>query len=101
LNDSFPAVYPVETLPESEDDLGVRRIDFNARLPQDPSKTFTPDFRKDIPDLAPLVSYRIKLTAGRIFPAHDAAAFALPVNSRLDSIFNDETPSGNPEASFN
>ena len=67
LNDSFPAVYPVETLPEGEDDLGVRRIDFDARLPQDPSKTFTPDFLKDIPDSASLVSYRIELTTGRIF----------------------------------
>ena len=68
LNDSFPAVYPVETLPEGEDDLGVRRIDFDARLPQDPSKTFTPGFLKDIPDSASLVSYRIELTTGRIFP---------------------------------
>ena len=100
LNDSFPAVYPVETLPEGEDDLGVRRIDFDARLPQDPSKTFTPDFLKDIPDSASLVSYRIELTTGRIFPADDAAAFAPPANSRLDIILSDETPSGNPEASF-
>ena len=100
LNDSFPAVYPVETLPEGEDDLGVRRIDFDARLPQDPSKTFTPDFLKDIPDSASLVSYRIELTTGRIFPTDDSAAFAPPANSRLDIILSDETPSGNPEASF-
>jgi prepilin-type N-terminal cleavage/methylation domain-containing protein len=100
LNDSFPAVYPVEALPEGEEDLGVRRIDFDARLPQDPSKTFTPDFLKDIPDSASLVSYRIETATGRIFPADDAAAFAPPANIRLDISLSDETPSGNPEASF-
>lgn len=100
LNDSFPETYPVGALPEGEEDLGVRAIDFDARLPQDPNKTFTPDFLKDIPDSAALVSYRIELTTGRIFPADDAAAFAPPANSRLDISLSDQTPSGNPEISF-
>lgn len=100
LNDSFPAVYPVAALPEGEEDLGVRGIDFDARLPQDPNKTFTPNFLKDIPDSAALVSYRIELSTGRIFPADDAAAFAPPANSRMDITLSDQTPSGNPEISF-
>ena len=49
LNASFPETYPVESLPEGEEDLGVRSIDVDARLPQDPNKNFTPDFLKDIP----------------------------------------------------
>jgi prepilin-type N-terminal cleavage/methylation domain-containing protein len=100
LNDSFPAVYPVVPLAEGEEDLGVRAIDFDARLPQDPSKTFTPDFLKDIPDSAALVSYRIVIASGRVFPADDAADFAPPANTRLDIILSDQTPSGNPEVSF-
>ena len=100
LNASFPETYPVESLPEGEDELGVRAINFDARLPQDPSKTFTPDFLKDIPDSAALVNYRIELTSGRIFPADDAAAFAPPARSRLDISLSDRTPLGNPDVSF-
>ncbi len=100
LNASFPETYPVESLPEGEEDLGVRAINFDAQLPQDPSKHFTPDFLKDIPDSAALVNYRIELTSGRIFPADDAAAFAPPANSRLDISLSDRTPLGNPDVSF-
>ena len=100
LNASFPETYPVESLPEGEEDLGVRAINFDAQLPQDPSKHFTPDFLKDIPDSAALVNYRIELTSGRIFPADDAAAFAPPANSRLAISLSDRTPSGNPDVSF-
>lgn len=100
LNASFPETYPVESLPEGEEDLGVRAINFDARLPQDPSKHFTPDFLKDIPDSAALVNYRIELTTGRIFPADDAAAFAPPANSRLDISLSDRTPLGNPDVLF-
>ena len=100
LNASFPETYPVESLPEGEEDLGVRGIDFDARLPQDPSKHFTPDFLKDIPDSAALVNYRIELTNGSIFPADDAAAFATPANSRLDINLSDRTPLGNPDVLF-
>ncbi len=49
LNDSFPATYPVSALPSGEEDLGVRAINFDARLPQNPAKTFVPDFLKKIP----------------------------------------------------
>lgn len=100
LNASFPETYPVEALPEGEEDLGVRAINFDARLPQDPGKTFTPNFLKDIPDSAALVNYRIELATGRIFSADDASAFAPPAKSRLDISLSDRTPSGNPDVSF-
>ena len=32
LNASFPATYPAESLPEGEEELGVRGINFDARL---------------------------------------------------------------------
>ena len=44
--------------------MNVRLIDFDARLPQDPTKTFAPDFIKDIPNSAALVSYRVVTTTG-------------------------------------
>ena len=67
LNASFPETFPVSALPSGEDELGVREIDFDAKLPQDPTKTFVPDFLKKIPDSAALVSFRIDTGTGRIF----------------------------------
>lgn len=84
LNDSFPEKFPVAELPEGETDLGVRAIDFDAVLPQNPAKIFVPDFLKDIPNSAALVSWRMDTRSGRVFPAADGAAFAPPSESRLD-----------------
>ena len=39
FSESFnPQTYPVETLPSDQTDLGVRAINFDARLPQDPTR---------------------------------------------------------------
>ena len=98
FNDSFPQTYPVsdpdtngdgdlndlDSPPLPAGDVNVRLIDFDARLPQDPTKTFTPDFIKDIPNSAALVSYRVVTTTGDVFPAADGAALILPSKSRLD-----------------
>ena len=100
LNETFPETYPVSALPSGEEDLGVREIDFDARLPQDPTKTFVPNFLKKIPNSAALVSYRIETAKGTIFTADDGAAFAPPPNSRLDASFSTTLPSGNPEVTF-
>ena len=100
LNETFPETYPVSALPSGEEDLGVREIDFDARLPQDPTKTFVPNFLKKIPNSAALVSYRIETAKGLVFTADDAAAFAPPPNSRFDASFSDTTPSGNPVVTF-
>ena len=64
--------------------MNVRLIDFDARLPQDPTKTFAPDFIKDIPNSVALVSYRVVTTTGTVFAAADGAALIPPADSRLD-----------------
>ena len=58
--------------------MNVRLIDYDARLPQDPTKTFAPDFIKDIPNSAALVSYRVVTTTGDVFAAADGARTAPP-----------------------
>jgi len=93
LNDSFPETFPVAALLSGAEDLGVRTIDFDAALPQDPTKTF-------VPDSAALVSYRIDTVTGRVFTADDGAALAPPPDSRLDASFSDLPPSGNPMVTF-
>ena len=102
LNASFPETFPVSALPSGEDELGVREIDFDAKLPQDPTKTFVPDFLKKIPDSAALVSFRIATGTGtgRIFIADDGAAFAPPSDSRFDASFSNTIPLGNPVVTF-
>ena len=98
FNESFPQIYPVSDADTNGDgvldeddspplpagDVNVRLIDFDARLPQDPTKTFTPDFLKDIPNSAALVSYRVETTTGNVFPAADGSALIPPADSRLD-----------------
>ena len=50
FSDSFPNTYPVISFEDIDEslkpagDVGVRIVDFDARLPQDPTKTFVPDF---------------------------------------------------------
>jgi len=48
--DSFPEAYPVDstegTVPS------IKAIDFKEGTPQDPNKTFVPDFLTEIPDSA-------------------------------------------------
>ena len=95
---SFHQTYPVSDPATNKDgdldgldspplpagDVNVRLIDFDARLPQDPTKTFAPDFIKDIPNSAALVSYRVVTTTGTVFAAADGAALIPPADSRLD-----------------
>lgn len=97
FNDAFPQVYPVVSLERdnsgaindqlidsSAGDLGVRLLDFEAGLPQDPKITFAPDFIKDIPDSAALVSYRVDTNTGNVFAAADGSQLVKPASSRLD-----------------
>jgi prepilin-type N-terminal cleavage/methylation domain-containing protein len=106
FNESFPQIYPVSDADTNGDgilddndspplpagDVSVRLIDFDARLPQDPTKTFTPDFVKDIPNSAALVSYRVVTTTGNIFTAADGAPLIPPGDSRLNvNVLNKKT----------
>jgi prepilin-type N-terminal cleavage/methylation domain-containing protein len=95
FNDAFPQSYPVltccgtgtntpEDITTAGGDLGVRLVDFEAVLPGDPTKSFTPDFLKEVPDTAALVSWRIVTATGQVFFAQDGAQLVRPSNARLD-----------------
>ncbi|MCI0867027.1 MAG: type II secretion system protein [Chloroflexi bacterium] len=107
FSESFPQTYPVSDADTNSDgdldeddipplpagDVNVRLIEFDARLPQDPTKTFTPNFVKDIPDSTALVSYRIVTTTGEVFAAEHGSALIPPANSSLNVILSDRTTS--------
>ena len=99
FNEAFPQTYPTVSLDDTDDiiepdtDLGVRIIDFDATLPQDPAKTYVPEFLKEIPDSAALVSWRIDTNNGNVFFADDGAELIRPSESRLDVSAADRTPS--------
>lgn len=97
--ESFPQTYPVVALDNTDpsivpqDDLGVRLVNFEAPLPQDVATTFTPDFLKEIPDSAALVSWRIDTRSGSAFFARDGALLARASSARLDVSAQSKTPS--------
>jgi prepilin-type N-terminal cleavage/methylation domain-containing protein len=90
FNDAFPQAYPVLGLADTPTDvqvagdLGVRLVDFDAVLPGDPTRSFAPDFLKEIPDTAALVSWRAVTATGQVFFAQDGAQLVRPSNARLD-----------------
>ena len=98
FNLSFPQSYPVVPFDQTDasltdaGDFGARLIDFDARLPQDPDQTFTPDFLKEIPDSAAIVSWRIDTTRGILFFAREGAQLIPPAESRLDIVAGDKSP---------
>ena len=99
FNAAFPQTYPVVSLDATADflepstDLGVRLIDFDAPLPQDPNKSFVPTFLKEIRDSAGLVIWRIDTNTSNVFFARDGATLVRPSESRLDVTADDQTPS--------
>jgi hypothetical protein len=98
FTDAFPQKYPVvdsdsnsdgfftiaDSPPNPAGDVGVRLINFDASLPQDGSKDFVPDFLKEIPDSAGLVSWRIDTNSGVVFSTDFGASLILPPESDLD-----------------
>ncbi len=89
-NDAYPQSYPVVSwdatqaaLKSSAGDLGIRLLDMDARLPGNPSKSFVPDYLKDIPNSASLVSWRIDQKTGRAFFAQDGSLLVPPSDARL------------------
>ena len=107
FTDSFPQTYPVVSLDTNGDgvvddlddfnlpgdDLGVRVIDFDAILPQDATRSFVPDFLKEVPDSSALVSWRVDTASDNVFFAEDGSALVKPSLARLD------VRAKNPEAS--
>ena len=95
--ESQPNLFPVVFFEDTPDflkrgDQGVRLIDFDARLPQDPDQTFVPEFIKVVPDSAAIVSWRIDTNTGIVFFAKDAAPLIPPAAPRLNVSAEDGTP---------
>jgi len=85
--DSFPEAYPVEDVTSAQSSLavdGIKLIDFKQGLPQDPNKTFVPDFLTSLPDSSALVSWRLDENSGNVFFAQDGSPLIKPSNNRLD-----------------
>ena len=89
--ESFPSTFPVVSLVKSPDflkpssDLGVRLIDFDSAVSQDPTRTFVPNFIKGIPVSSALVSWRIDTVTSSVFFARDDAKLVRPAESRLNA----------------
>lgn len=89
FTEAFPQTYPVVlpangNLTSPAGDVGVREIDFDAKLPQTPSTTLVPDLLKEVPDSAGQVSWRIDTNSGLVFPTEYGAPLILPAASRLN-----------------
>ena len=105
FSESFPQTYPVSN-PDTNGDavldnldspplpagyVNVSLVDFNARLPQHPTKQFVPDFIKGVPNSAALVSYRVLTTNGDVFAAAAKAPLIPPSASRLNVTVADKS----------
>jgi prepilin-type N-terminal cleavage/methylation domain-containing protein len=114
FNASSPQRYPVKNPDTNGDgvlngldfpplpagDVNVRIIDFWARLPQDPTRTFAPDFIKQIPDSAAVISYRVDTATGEVFAATGGAPLIPPSDLRLDVNVADNSAGGTSGLTF-
>ena len=105
FTDSFPQTYPVadpdsngDALLNANDmpplpagDVGVKVIEFDSALPQDATRSFVPDFIKEVPDSAALISWRINTATGNVFFTEPGAALVNPSSARLDVSATDRT----------
>ena len=112
FTDAFPQTYPVVDLDTDGDgdvdtdddfelpggDLEVRVVDFDATLPQDGTLSFVPDFLKEVPDSAAVVSWRVDQTTGNVFFTEDGAALVKPSLARLDVKATDPNDLGGTES---
>ena len=78
-------------IPLPAGDVNVRLIDFDARLPQDPTKKFVPNFIKGVPNSAALVRYRVLTSNGDVFAAAAKAPLIPPSASRLNVTVADKS----------
>ena len=107
FSEAFPQFYPVNDADTNSDgdldeddnpplpagDVNVRIVDFDARLPQDPNKTFIPNFVKEIPESTALVSYRVVTTTGEVFAAEHGSALIPPAGINLDVTLSNKKTS--------
>lgn len=115
FNKAFPQIYPVSDADTNGDgvlddkdspplpagDVSVRLIDFDARLPQDFTKSFIPGFVKSIPNSTTLVSYRMDITTGKVFTAADGAPLIPRADSRMDVNVLNKKANDTTEVTFN
>ena len=113
FTDAFPQTYPVVELDTNGDgdvddddefdlpggDLGVRVIDFDAILSHDATRSFVPDFLKEVPDSGALVTWRVDTSTGNVFFAEDGSALVRPSLARLD-VSADNAQASTAESSF-
>lgn len=115
FNDAFPQGYPIVSLANTDAsikpvsapmgvninwDFGIRLLDFDARLPQDPTKVFVPDFIKEIPATASLVSWRVDTATGQVFFTRDGAVLARPSGSRFSVSTGSTAVNAHPNYTF-
>jgi hypothetical protein len=79
---------------------GIKEIDFKKGLPQDPNKTFIPDFLTELPGSSALISWRIDENSGNVFFAQDGSKLIKPSNNRLDVSATDASPSATSDYLF-
>ena len=93
--EAFPEAYPVEDVGSgvTGNVSGIKEIDYKKGLPQDPNKSFVPDFLTELPDSSALVSWRIDENSGNVFFAQDGSPLIKPSNNRLDVSATTSTPS--------
>ena len=80
FTEAFPPVYPVLTEGVTGNVAGIFELDFKAGLPQDPNRSFVPDFLLNLPNSAALVKWRIDTKTGRVFFAQDGSPLIKPSN---------------------
>jgi len=107
FTDAFPQTYPVVSPDSNGDglldtndmpplpagDTGIRVLEFDARLPQEPTQIFVPDYLKGIPDSAALVSWRVNTRTGEVFFAEQGSALIPASAARLAVSAADRTVS--------
>ncbi|MQG18610.1 MAG: type II secretion system protein [SAR202 cluster bacterium] len=96
FNLSSPRQYPIiklddtdsnllpKTINNTEKDFGVRLLNFDAKLNQNSSQSFVPDFLKQIPTSSNSVSWRIDIQRGILFFASAGSPLIPPANSRFN-----------------
>ena len=96
FNLSSPRQYPIiklnatnsDLLPKTKNntskDFGVRLLNFDAKLNQNSSQSFVPDFLKQIPPSSNSVSWRINTKRGILFFASEGSTLIPPSNCRFN-----------------
>lgn len=94
--EAFPQSYPSSTPSQLQvaGISGVAVVNFDAPLPQDPSRTFVDDYLKTVPKSAVIVSWRIDIENGMVFFAREGAPLVRASQARVEVKANATTTPG-------